>query len=71
MSLVMRGYTTERVVQMLKEAQGERNQREFAELIGIAQSNLSEFYRGLRSPSPKILSFLGLESGFIKAERAA
>jgi transcriptional regulator with XRE-family HTH domain len=70
MVLMLRGYTTEDVLKMLRYRQGEKTQREFAAEIEITQQHLSDVLAGNRGPGTKILAYLGLEPGFIKGKVA-
>ena len=52
--------TREEVVKKLKEKQGTRSLRRFAEELGISAAYLSDIYLGRRGVGPKVLQFLGL-----------
>ena len=65
------GYTKEEVLRRLAEKQGSRTQTALAEEIGISRPYLSDVLNGRRDPGPAILSFVGLELGYIEAEDAA
>lgn len=49
------------VLALLKEAQGGRSQKDFAALLGIAPSALSEIYGGRHKVNDTVLDHLALE----------
>lgn len=53
--------TAKEVVELMRRRQGKRNQRAFAEELGISQQYLSEVYRGYRDPGESIVSPLGFK----------
>jgi transcriptional regulator with XRE-family HTH domain len=48
-------------IEMLKERQGTKSLRGFAEEIGISPMYLSDIYKGRREPGWKALAHIGLE----------
>jgi hypothetical protein len=52
--------TLEQVVALMKERQGDKPQRVFAQELGITQGYLSDIYRLNRQPGEQILEKLGL-----------
>jgi transcriptional regulator with XRE-family HTH domain len=54
-------FTSKEVVKMLRSGQPpEKNDREYAEAIGISPAYLSDIYAGKREPGKKILKRLRL-----------
>jgi hypothetical protein len=53
-------YTRDDVIRMLKAKQGSQRAKYFAQEIGVSAPYLNDVYAGNRTPSHKILSFLGL-----------
>jgi transcriptional regulator with XRE-family HTH domain len=49
------------VVDLLRERQGKKSLRAFAEKIGVSAAYLSDVYRGNREPGPTVLALLGIE----------
>ncbi len=56
------------VVQLLKKKQGERTQKEMAEDIGVSPQYIHDVLTGARTPSDKILDYLGLKREIVKAK---
>lgn len=56
----MKIYTRDDVIRMLKNRQGSKRAKHFAEELKVSAPYLNDVYAGNRPPSPKILSFLGL-----------
>ena len=52
---------TGEVIDLLKDAQGERSLRQFAKELDVSASYLSDLYLNRRSPGPKVLGYLGLQ----------
>jgi hypothetical protein len=50
----------EDVIQKLKDSQGDRSLRAYANSLGCSPSYLSDLYSGKRDPGEKILKQLGL-----------
>lgn len=48
------------VIELLRSAQFNKTQKEFAAEIGISAAYLSDIYKGHRAPGNKVLTFLGL-----------
>jgi hypothetical protein len=48
------------VVEMLQRRQGKQSLRSFAGEVGCSAAYLSDVFRKLRQPGPKILEYLGL-----------
>lgn len=51
-------------MKMLRESQGKMSQQEFAKLIKISPTYLSDIYGGRRPPGPSVIEFLHLEKVF-------
>jgi len=66
-----KGYGREEVLRRLEERRGNRTQKALAEEMGVSPPYLSDVLAGRRDPGPAILSFVGLEPGYIEAEDAA
>lgn len=58
-------YTPKQVVELLASKRGDRNQRAFAEEVGVSQQYLCNVLNGQRLPGPAILNYLDLEPTFI------
>lgn len=72
LSLVMvRGYTKQQVIGMLRAKLSDGSQSDLAREIGISRGYLADALSGRALPGPAILQHLGLEAGYIKSERAA
>lgn len=52
----------QQVVELLRERQGKKTQREFAEQLGTDETALSAIYAMRRKPSQKILDYLKLRA---------
>ncbi len=53
--------TDTKVIQLLKQLQGAKSQKEFASEIGISAAYLCDIYRGFRAPGERVLQKLGLQ----------
>jgi hypothetical protein len=65
---MIRAYTAEEALEMLKRRQGTKTQREFAAEIGVTQQYLGDVLLGNRGIGTKLLTYLGLEVGYIKKQ---
>lgn len=61
-------YTKGDVVEQLRDKLEGKTQIELAEKMEITPQYLSDVLSGRRDPGPKILDFLGLEVGYVRAE---
>lgn len=52
--------TSEQLIERLKQMQGERSLREFADMLGVSAPYLSDVYRGNRSIGKKLCRKLGI-----------
>lgn len=71
MRSVMKAYTQDEVIEMIRKRIGNKTQREFALEIGVSQQYLNDILQGRRTPGPSILGYLGLEKAFIQSEQTA
>lgn len=58
--VIMKTYSRDEVVDMLKKLQGKRSIRIFARDVMISAPYLSDIFNGNREPGPKILNLLKL-----------
>ena len=57
---VVKTFTHDKVIDMLKKRQGKRSLREFARELNVSAAYLSDIYKGRRNPGPAILEHFGL-----------
>jgi transcriptional regulator with XRE-family HTH domain len=57
---VVKTFTQDKVVEMLRKKQGNRSLRALARELGISPAYLSDIYKGRRNPGPAILDGFGL-----------
>ena len=58
--------TEEEVIDLIKEAQGEKTLREFGDEIGVTAAYISDVYNGRRSPGAKILTPFGIGKSIVR-----
>jgi DNA-binding transcriptional regulator YdaS (Cro superfamily) len=49
------------IIQIIRERIGKGSQRDFAQLLGVSPSYLSDVLKGRRDAGPKVLAALGLK----------
>lgn len=61
----------EHVIELMRKAQGNKSQKDFAAELGISAPYLSDIYKGFRRPGRAILKKFGLQKtiSYVKAER--
>jgi hypothetical protein len=69
--VMVRGYTKQQVIDMVRAKLSGVSQSDLAREIGISRGYLADVLSGRALPGPMILHHLGLEAGYIKSERAA
>ena len=61
MGAVVKKFTKDQVINILRKRQGERTAKELADELGVTPQYLSDVYAGRREPGPAILEPLGLK----------
>ena len=63
----MKRITSDELLNLLRDKQGDRTQAELAKEIGISPAYLSDVLAGRRDPGPSVLDFLGIEKAYVRA----
>lgn len=53
------------LLEVMKNIQGNRTQKEYADAIGVSAQYLNDVYNLRREPGPKILKSLGAQKAFL------
>ena len=66
----MKRITHERLIEILRQTQGDRTAKELANDLGITPQYLSDIYSGRREPGPALLEALGLKKEVLYTKEA-